>query len=721
MTINLKKIKRCSKLQLDHTDCGVACIVSLVEFYGGTATFDYVRQLSGTSLNGTSLLGLYEAARELGFDTKGYVADISDIIEYGCPLILHTQNQNGFEHFIIFYGCSKGQFIIWDPSKGLDILSRDTLNKYWRSKKCLTLTPGEKFKTKKKVRRLKTVWLKNLLSRDYPVLISATVLGIVISVLGLTMAVFSQKLIDEILVQQHYNSLLVLTIIAFLLLSFRVVLSSVRQYILILQGNNFNISMIDNFYARLLYLNKSFFESRSTGDLVARLNDTVRIQKFITDIAGSYIIDLLVCVVSLIALFIYSFMTGMVGLIFIPVLLIIALRKNKQILISQKKVLESYALSESNYIDTLQGITEIKAFNQQKVFAKRNFAIYSQMLDNILHLGKLRVKINSWIGIVSSLFLFVVVMYNSLLVIHGELTTGQLMAILTITSTMLTSVINLAMVIFSFNESKVAFSRMFDYTFIDGEDVVDIKENMPKEIKEIELKEISFRYKGHKELLRNINIKLEVGKIVSLIGESGSGKSTIGKLILRYYCPDQGYIRINKREAEDICVEKWRERVLYIPQEVHIFNGTLLENLCLYDHSGDVNKLIEYLNDNYLYSFFEKFPNGLNTIVGENGITLSGGEKQYIAFCRALSRNPDFLIIDEGISAIDRTTEYFLLDLLKRIKETTGILLITHRIDAIQSISDYIYILEDGFISDNGTHEKLLKGNNYYRKLWYDP
>jgi len=719
--ININRIKKLSVLQHDSSDCGAACLASVIRFWGGNSSIEKIRKASGTSQHGTSLLGLYQAAVQSGIEATGYEASVNDIASYEGLLILHIMQKEGLEHYVVSYGFENGKFTIWDPARGLVFYSGEELEKIWVSKKCLGLIRGKEFRNEKDERREKRQWIADSLRPDKEVLIVSVFIGIVISVLGLAMAVYTRKLIDEILPSGNIKLLVVTSVLVLTLLSARILFTSIRQYFLLSQGKDFNIRVVNSFYSSLLFLPRSFFDTRKTGDFVARLNDTMRIQRVISDVTSVYVIDILVLVLTLALIFFYSKMAALISLTAIPVLFLIVYRKNKKIIYLQYDAMAGYAMNESNYINSLKGITEIKSLNWQKTFIDRNNVIFSDFQEKAFNLGKIKISLGLFTNLAGTLYLVMLLVYSSLEVMKSQMTPGELMAILTLSSSLLPSVLNLALLPIPFNEAKVAIARMFEFTKIDTEEQITDSGDTCLTISKVSLKNISFRFPGQKLLLKDINIAIEKGRIVALVGESGCGKSTLANIILRLYDPETGSISINdKAGCEAVSLKSWRSSVGLIPQDIHIFNGTIIGNI-LSDASEDkLNRLSGLISENGLETFFNSFPSGLATIVGEEGVKLSGGQKQIIAFLRALVQRPEILVIDEGTSGMDRDSELTIIKLLFKIKKETGILLITHRINLIKQICDYIYILENGVISGYGTHNELVCSENLYMKYWKD-
>ncbi len=715
---NIKQIKKTFTLQHDQSDCGVACLSSLTKYYGGDISIEKFRELSGTTKQGTTLLGLYQAANKTGFTAQGNQADIQAIIEHGKPLILHVLIEEKLEHYVICYGYKNNKFIIGDPAKGIVYYTPSELEKIWKTKKCLTLQPNGHFKTTENIKKTKIQWIKKLIKDDYELLSISVALGIVISVLGMAMAVFSQKLIDDILPAKELLRLFAgIALVGFLLLA-RVVFSSIRQYMLITQSKNFNNRIIDSFYASLLYLPKRFFDTRKIGELVARLNDTTRIQRVITQIAGNFIIDLLVSLTSIVFLFIYSWQTGVIALFSLPVYFILVYRFNKKIIDAQKSVMQNYALSESNYISTMSGIAVIKNFNKQSFFAKLNKQVYGIFQDKVFNLGKINILLGLYSGIAGVLFLIGILAYTSYLVYSGAMQIGELMAILGISSSLIPSVGNLALISIPLNEAKVAFNRMFEFTGIQSE--TKTKDKKQTIIFEgLHIKNLSFRFPGRKTLLNNINIRFKKGELIAIVGESGSGKSTLGNILQKFYYPETGNILINNEvNLEDMNTNSWREIIAVVPQDIHIFNGNVLDNICLGNIQEEGEKVLNFLNEYGFAKYINALPQGYMTLLGEEGINLSGGQKQIIAFARALYKKPQILILDEATAAMDRETEKFTTDLLLKLKKDTAVFYISHRLHILKNISDKIYILENGTITHSGTHDELLKSKNFYSDYW---
>jgi ATP-binding cassette subfamily B protein len=359
-----------------------------------------------------------------------------------------------------------------------------------------------------------------------------------------------------------------------------------------------------------------------------------------------------------------------------------------------------YANTESNYIDTLGGITEIKGLAWNNFFREKNLAIFSGFQDRVLNLGRLKVKLGTLAGLAGVIYLVLVFAITSIEVFRSGLTSGELLAVISICSGMLPSVLNLSLIAIPLSEVNVALSRMFEFTRSDPEKSISGVDLTDEEISEIELNDISFRFPGRHLLLERVNLKLAKGSVVSVSGESGGGKSTLAGIIMRFYEPETGNIIINgDLRSEQIPLEQWRSKVGIVPQDIHIFNSTILENILLQDSEKKIDELVKMIREFGLTGFFDSFPAGILTRVGEDGLSLSGGQKQIIAFVRALFRKPDFLIMDEGTSSLDKRSEEHLMRIISMIKRNTGILMISHRGDLIKEISDQVYILEHGVLS----------------------
>ncbi len=319
---NKKLIHQTFTLQKDQTDCGVGCLQSLVRYYGGDISLEILREKSGTSKTGTTMLGLYQCANEIGFDAEGCEADTDALIEHGKPVILHIIVDQKYEHYVICYHYNSNgnsQFCIGDPAKGIEYWSKDELEKVWISKTCLTLSPNAHFQKAQQTNKEKIRWLKDLIREDQEWLYTIIFLGVIFTLLGMSMSVFSQKLIDDILPKKKLNLLfLSIGFLGFLLLG-RVVIQALRELYIIKQSKAFNTRINEKFYSSLLYLPKKFFDSRKTGDFVARLNDTQRIQNVIKLLITNTATDILSVLISIGFLFYYSWKLAVFCLLVSPV------------------------------------------------------------------------------------------------------------------------------------------------------------------------------------------------------------------------------------------------------------------------------------------------------------------------------------------------------------------------------------------------------------------
>lgn len=710
-------------IQQGISDCGVSCLLSIVQYYNGSNTLENLRKLSGTNITGTTLLGLYQAANQIGFTVEGCEADIEALIKHPSPVILHVVIENQLQHYVVCFGTTQAdgeiKFIIGDPAKGIVYLSRNELAIIWQSKTCLALEPNKYFKKAEDTAIQKKQWIKQLLKEDLPILSIAALVGVGIAVLGIAMSLFSQHLIDDILPKKNFVKLNLGIALVFLLLFAKEGLSALRQYFLLRQSKEFNIRIIGSFYSQLLQLPKPFFDTRKIGELTARLTDTSRIQRVISQLAGNVVIDTLVTLVVFVFLFFYSWKIAIASLLVLPVYFLLIYKHNKSIIKGQRNIMSNYAMSEANYISTLQGIEPIKNYSKQELFASTNNLIYSKYQDTIFSLGKIQIRLGFIANGFGIFFLLGVLLYSSYQVLYGNLKTGELMAILGMCSTLLPSIANLALISIPINEAKIAFDRMFEFTSIEPE--TDTHAIEISTFQSLEVAHLLFRFAGRSPLFKDVSFKVSKGEIVAIMGENGCGKSTISQIIQKHYECESGEIIVNKGDSlKDISMNSWRKIVSLVPQQIHIFNATVLENIAFDDAATKPQEVLNFLTEYGFDVFMDRLPQSVMTLVGEEGINLSGGQKQMIALARALYHKPELLILDEATAAMDRESEMFVLSLLNSLKQKMAIIFITHRLHVLKTFCDRIYILENKQIAVSGNHQTLLTSKNLYSDYWKD-
>ena len=697
--MEIKKIKKTFVKQQDQSDCGVACLSSIIKYYEGYASLESIRELSGTTKQGSTLMGLYQASNQFGFDANGYEANLEYLKDLKIPSILHILLNKQILHYVVYYGYSSKGFLIGDPAEGIKYITSEELKEIWASKVLLQLLPNNTFVTHKLVKNAKWLWIYQLVILDKQLLVICLILGIIISLLGLSIALFIQRLIDDILPNHNVSHFILGTILLSSLLLIRGGVSWLRQYFLITQSKEFNNRIINKFYSNLLYLPKSFFDSRKIGELVARMNDTSRIQNTISYVVGNVLIDGLVVIVSSIIIFFYSIELGLILISSIPIFFLLIYSFKKRIKNGQHNVMMKHAQSESNYINTIQGISAIKAANKESAFSIRNQIIYGAFQKAAWQLEKLQISINLYAEVSGVIIITAIIAFSSYLVMNNSLLIGEMMAIMSIKAGVIPAAVRLALVNIQIQGAKIAFDRMYDFTSLKPEfDSNEIsRNNIPLIINELKVENMSFRFPGRESLLSNINFKVKKGEIIGIMGESGSGKSTIIQLLQKFYKYESGEISINGMDFNTIPVSELRYSVGVVSQEISLFNGSLLDNISISDSENETEQILLFCEKYGFNTYFEKFPQSYYTLLGEEGVNISGGQKQLLALARALYKQPQLLLVDEPTSAMDKKTENFVMQLLQNLKPQIAIIMITHRIKSYDFF-DHLYLLEDGII-----------------------
>lgn len=711
--------------QLDAMDCGPTSLRMIARYYGKHFTLQTLRDRSYLARDGVSMLGIADAAESIGFKSLGASLTWEKLSrEAPLPLIVHWK-QN---HFIVVYKILKEKVYVADPQIGLITYSKAEFLKGWISTKkdnqekgtVLMLQPTPEFyqqHEETKNRGGLGILKKYILSHKK--LGYQLILGLILgAIIQLILPFLFQGIVDFGISNSDPGFIFLILAFQFVLIMTSLGINFIRRWILLHLSTRINISLISDFLAKLMRLPIAFFDTKQTGDILQRIGDHRRVESFITTSSLNILFSLFNLLVFSVILAIFKWEILIIFLIGSLVYFswVWLFMKKRRVLDHHK--FAKLSENQSKLIQLVHGIQDIKINNAER--PKR------WEWENI-QAGLFRVNIKGLTidqyqeagGVfVNELKNILITVVAALAVINGSMTLGMLLAVSYILGQLNVPLQQMINFMHLAQDANISLERLNEIH--KSKDETEQEKGMailPKG-SAIIIKNLSFSYGGPyaKMILENINLELTANSVTAIVGRSGSGKTSLVKLLLSFYPPAKGEIRIGDQSSIHIPTDFWRQHCGVVLQDGYIFADTVARNIALGHEEINTDKLIHSVKMACIDDFVDQLPLGYNTIIGTQGLALSGGEKQRILIARAIYNDPDFLFIDEGTSSLDANNEKKIMENLETIFKGKTVLIVAHRLSTVKN-ADQIVVLEKGKIIEKGTHAQLTKMKGHYFEL----
>lgn len=711
-------------MQPDSKDCGPTCLRIIAKYYGKIISLQQLRDISETTRVGSNLMKLSDAAEMMGFKSIGAKINYDTLKEIELPCIIHW-NKN---HFVVVYKIKKNVVYISDPSYGLINYPEPEFIKHWIGENAtrttregivllLETTPAFKdINWDQDSNELSIGYLVRYFLK-YKTLLSQLVIGLLVgSILQLMFPFLTQSIVDIGIQNQDINFIYVILLAQIMFFLGKTSVDVIRGWILLHLSTRINISLISDFFIKLMKLPISYFDTRMTGDIMQRILDHDRIEHLLTGSTLNTLFSMFNLLVFGIVLIYYDltiFLIFLAGSTLYIVWILFFLKKRKEI--DYKHFFQS-SQEQSSVIELINGMQEIKLHNAEKQnrwkweFIKiRLFKVSIQglALEQTQGVGA------SFINEIKNILITFI---SAFLVIKGEITLGMMLSIQYIIGQLNSPIAQLVGFVQDVQDAKISLERLGEIHNKKDEENIDknLMINIPKG-KDLNLIKVSYSYPGRDEkVIKKLNLKIPNQKITAIVGASGSGKSTLVKLMLKFYSPSNGKLMFGEYNMESLSHKSWRKKCGVVMQEGFIFNDTIAYNISVSNTVVDREKLIEAAKTANIYDFIESLPLGFNTKIGNEGLGISTGQKQRLLISRAIYKNPDFLFFDEATSALDAKNESIIMGNLNNFFIGKTVIIIAHRLSTVKN-ADQIVVLDKGKIKEIGNHVNLVaKRGRYY-------
>ncbi len=711
--------------QLDAMDCGPTCLRMVARHYGKHFTLQTLREKSYLSREGVSMLGIAKGAEAIGFQTMGVSLTWDRLTsEAPLPVIVHWK-QN---HFIVVHKIRRDRVYVADPGFGHTVYSKEEFLKGWISTRLdgeakgsvLLLHPTPDFLNQEDepVNKTGFRYLFRYLA-PYKRYVYHLLLGLILSsIIQFLLPFLFQSMVDFGITNQDLPFIYLILLFQFVLILSQMGIDFIRRWILLHLSTRINIALISDFLIKMMKLPVGFFDTKLTGDILQRIGDQRRIESFITTSSLTILFSMVNLLVFAVILAIYSlkilviFLTGAL-LYFIWIYIFMKRRRSLD-----HKYFSKMAENQSKLIQIIQGIREIKLNNAERI----NQWEWKDIQTSLFRVNMKSLSLNQYqeaggvfINETKNILINVTA---AIAVLNGDLTLGTLLAISYILGQLNGPIEQMISFFHRAQDAKISLERLGEIHDSEDEYQQDTGMTILPVIDRIAVNQLDFTYPGaiSRNILEGINITLRKDTVTALVGISGSGKTTLIKLLLGFYPPTKGEIRIGDMNIQMIPPDLWRSQCGVVMQDGFIFSDTIAKNIALGEHEIKPDQLLYAARMACIDDFIDQLPLGYNTKIGQEGLTLSGGEQQRILIARAIYKNPHFLFMDEGTSALDANNERRIMENLQLVFKGKTVMIVAHRLSTVKN-ADQIIVLDRGRIVEQGKHNALISKKGHYFNL----
>ena len=713
--------------QHDSMECGISCLSMVCKIFDREYNTSELYKICKATKEGVSLKAITETAQTIGLESVSVRISVKELMTHKLCSILHW-NQN---HFVVLYKIKKNRFYIADPAKGLVKYNLEEFKKHWVSTQsggeekgiAMFLEPTPAFYEKKMDEEPKEERSFKFLFgyiKQYRKYFGQIVLGLLVgSLLQLILPFLTQSIVDVGIKNQNIGFIWLILLGQLMLTISRTAIDFIRRWLLLHISLRINISLVSDFFIKLLKLPMSFFETKLMGDLMQRMGDHNRVNSFLTQQTLSIVFSLFTFVVFSIVLLSYNwlvFAIFMLGSLLYGGWLALFLRRRK---VLDYELFEQQAINNNKTYEFITSMQEIKLQDCEQRRRWEWEDVQADLFNVQMKSLKLQQTQEAGSIFINELKNIVITVVAATAVIHGQLTLGMMLAVQYIIGQLNSPVEQLMSFFYSVQDVRISLERINEIHRMDDENGKQgLETSVTDETKGIDMENINFKYDPHalKTIIDDVSLTIPKGKVTAIVGASGSGKTTLIKLMLGYYPVLGGQITIGGTDVNTLNKKWWRRQCGVVMQDGVIFSETIARNIAVDDKEIDKQRLQTAAEIACIHNYVMELPLKYNTKIGRDGVGLSQGQKQRILIARAVYKNPDYIFLDEATNSLDANNERMIVEHLDEFYKGKTVVIVAHRLSTVKN-ADQIVVLDKGKVVEIGNHETLTAKRGAYYNL----